>query len=318
MRFSIDDFSIKKQAEDLGVSIWQTPSFLFLLMGVITITIMIAVYVISRHYDSPELLVISESGIAIVTLTIGSFITRSVEQVAKVNKMKTEFVSIASHQLKTPLSQISWEVELLLSHHREGLKKDQMEIIRAISGSNSKMIRLVNDLLDVARIDQGKLALFKEKFEPAKLISDIIRGNEQLAARHRVTVEIKSEKENALPQIIEGDRRRIGVVIDNLLANAIKYSKLGSKVEVISREKGGKIIICIKDNGLGIPQYQQDQIFQKFFRSDNSARYQEEGTGLGLYIAKNIVEQSGGKIWFKSEENKGSEFYFSLPLNNNY
>ncbi len=315
MKFSIDDFSVKKQAEDLGVSVWQTPSFLFLLMGVIIVAIMIAVYAIASHYDSPEILVISECGVVIVIMVIGNFIIRNVEQIAKLNKMKTEFVSIASHQLKTPLSQVNWEAELLLSRHREGLNKNQLEIIGAISGSNSKMIRLVNDLLDVARIDQGKLALFKEKFELTRLISDIIHGNKQLAERRKVAVEIKSEKKSISPQIIEGDRRRIGVVIDNLLANAVKYSKVGGKVEVSSREKGDKIVISIKDSGIGIPRHQQDQVFQKFFRSDNSARYQEEGTGLGLYIAKSIIEQSGGKIWFKSEENEGSEFCFSLPFN---
>lgn len=312
MKIFTGGLSIKKQAEDLGISVWQTPSFLFLLMGVITITIMIAVYVISRHYDSPELLVISESGVVIVTLTIGVFITRSVEQVAKANKMKTEFVSIASHQLKTPLSQISWEVELLLSHHREGLKKDQLGIIQTISGSNSKMIRLVNDLLDVARIDQGKLAFFREKFDLIKLITDAASNNRQLAERRGVKVEIK--KPNAPFQVVEGDRRKIGVVIDNLLSNAIRYSKPGNEAELSIKKKGAKAVVCVKDNGLGIPQHQQDQVFQKFFRSANSARYQEEGTGLGLYIAKNIIEQSGGEIWFESEENAGSEFCFSLPV----
>lgn len=312
MRFSIDDFSIKKQADDLGISVWQTPSFLFLLMGVITIAIMIAVYIISRHYDSPELLVISESGVVIVTLTIGYFIIQSVEQVAKVNKMKTEFVSIASHQLKTPLSQVSWEVEILLSRHQQGLSENQLEIIKTISSSNSKMIKLVNDLLDVAKIDQGKLAFFREKFDLVKLISDTVNNNSQLAERREVKVEIK--KPDASFQIVEGDRRKIGVVIDNLLSNAIRYSKPGNEAELSIKKKGAKAVVCVKDNGLGIPQHQQDQVFQKFFRSANSARYQEEGTGLGLYIAKNIIEQSGGEIWFESEENAGSEFCFSLPV----
>lgn len=312
MRFSINDFSIKKQAEDLGVSVWQTPGFLFLLMGIITVAVMAAVYVIASNYDSPELLVISECVVVAVIMTIGNFIIQSVEQVAKANKMKTEFVSIASHQLKTPLSQVNWEVELLLSCHRQGLNDNQMGIIKTISSSNSKMIRLVNDLLDVARIDQGKLAFFKEKFEIIKLIADIANNNSQLAEKHKVIIQIK--KPNSHFQIVEGDRRRIGVAIDNLLSNAIKYSMPGDRAELSAEKKGTKIVVCVKDNGLGIPCHQQNQVFQKFFRSDNSARYQEDGTGLGLYIAKNIVEQSGGKIWFNSEENKGSEFCFSLPL----
>ena len=314
MKIFTGNLSIKKQAEDLGVSVWQTPSFLFLLMGIIIIVIMIAVYIIASHYYSPELLVISECSVVVVIMIIGNFIIQNVEQLAKINKMKTEFVSIASHQLKTPLSQIKWEIEILLSRHCQGLKEDQMKIIQAISNSNLKMIRLVSDLLDVARIDQGRLALFKEKFELFKLISDVIQNNKLLAERRKVVVEIKPEKKDFPVQIIEGDRKKIGVAIDNLLANAIKYSRPGGKVEIILKEKKDAVIICIKDNGIGIPQFQQDQVFQKFFRSANSARYQEEGTGLGLYIAKNIIEQSGGKIWFKSEENVGSKFCFLLPL----
>jgi len=305
------DLSIKKQADDLGVNIWQTPSFLFLLMGIITIVVMLAIYFISRNYESPELLALSECGVVAVIFIIGTFIIRNVEHIAKLNKMKTEFVSIASHQLKTPLSQMNWEVELLLSKHKEGLKKDQLEIIKTISDSHLKMTRLVNDLLDVARIDQGRLALFREKFNLLRLVREAIENNQQLAKSHNVEIEIKTP--DSLPEIM-GDKRRIGVVADNILSNAVKYTENKGSVEISIKQKENFIIICIKDNGVGIPKYQQDQIFQKFFRSDNASRYKESGTGLGLYIAKNVIEQSGGDIWFESKENIGSTFCFSMPL----
>lgn len=311
LKIFTNDLDIKKQSEELGISFWQTPSFLFILMGLVIIAVMTAVYFISKRYDSPEFLVISESIVVVVIFTIGNFIIRSVEQIAKMNKMKSEFVSIASHQLKTPLAEINWEVELLMSKNREGMNEKQKEIIKGISKSNSRMTRLVNDLLDVARIEQRRLALSREKADILKLVDSVVENNKILAQANNV--EIKVERLQGLPEIVV-DRRRIGVVIDNLLSNAIKYIKGKGQVKVKVEKEKGLILISVKDNGIGIPRHQQKNVFEKFFRSDNVSRYQVSGTGLGLYIAKNIVEQSGGKIWFKSKEGAGSTFYFTLPL----
>ncbi|MCX6765489.1 MAG: HAMP domain-containing sensor histidine kinase [Candidatus Moranbacteria bacterium] len=305
------DLNIKKQAEDLGVSVWETPSFLFILMGMIIMVVMAVIYFISRHYESPELLIVSESLVVIFIFTVGNVIIRGVENVARINKMKSEFVSIASHQLKTPLTQLNWEIELLLSRYAEGLTKKQLDIIKDVSHSHLRMAKLTNDLLDVARIDQGKMVLLEEKFDLLKLVEDVIQSEKNLAEEHNVKVKVNIPA--ALPEI-KGDKRRTGVVVDNLLSNAIKYTDRQGEVEVSVERKDATVTACIKDNGVGIPKYQQDQVFQKFFRSDNAARYQEEGTGLGLYIAKNIIEQSGGKLWFQSEENIGSTFCLSLPL----
>ena len=115
----INEFNLKKQADDLGIKVWQTPSFLFIVMGVIIVAAMTGVYVISKHYDSIEVLVLSESIVVALLFTIGNFIIKSVEEVAKSNKMKSEFVSIASHQLKTPISEMKWEIELLLSFPKD-------------------------------------------------------------------------------------------------------------------------------------------------------------------------------------------------------
>lgn len=307
----VNDFDIRKQAQELGIPVWQTPSFLFVLMGVIIIIVMTAIYFISSRYDSPEILVASEAGVVMVLFTIGNFIIRSVKQLAEVNKMKSEFVSIASHQLKTPLAEINWEIELLISKNQEGLNEKQKALLHDIAKSNAKMARLVNDLLDVARIEQGKLTLMREKADVFGLISKVVENNEILARANNA--EIKVERPEKLPEILL-DRRRISVVLDNLISNAIKYIKKKGLVEISVFQKDNNIIVSVKDNGIGIPQYQHENVFEKFFRSDNAARYQVAGTGLGLYISKNIVEQSGGNIWFKSELGSGSEFCFSLPV----
>lgn len=312
LRKFLKDIKIKKQAEELGIPVWQTPSLLFILMGILIIAVMAMVYFISQRYDAPEVLVISETAVVIILLTIGNFIIQGVEQIAKINKMKSEFVSIASHQLKAPLAEINWEIELLLSRHNEGLGEKQKELIERVSRSNERMGRLVNDLLDVARIDQGKLALDKEKINLPDLIVKVIQNNKILAQANNVSLNFTRPKDNIEVLI---DRRRIGVVLDNLISNAIKYITKKGKVSIFAKSERSEVVVCIKDNGIGIPKTQQEHVFEKFFRSDNVARHQVAGTGLGLFISKNVVEQSGGRIWFKSEEDVGSEFCFSLPIN---
>jgi signal transduction histidine kinase len=304
--------SFKKEAEDLGVSIWQTPSFLFFLLGLFIIMAMLIIYFIAHFYDAPEVLVVSETIVAIVTLSIGNVIIKSVEQIARANKIKSEFVTIASHQLKTPISQMNWELEILLSKNSKGLTAKQLELINTIGKAHETMARLVNDLLDVARIDQGKFVLNKDKVNLLEIIDNVVDNNRILAKASNVEINvIKPEK---VPEII-ADKKRIGVVVDNLISNAVKYISKKGFVEIKVEADNKNINVYVKDNGLGIPDDQQDKVFQKFFRSNNAARYQTEGTGLGLYISKNIVEQSGGKIWFKSIEGIGSDFCFSLPIN---
>ena len=288
-----DELNLRKQADDLGVKIWQTPSFLFIVMGIIIIAAMTGVYVVSINYDSPEVLVISESIVVVLLLTVGSFIIRTVEEVAKSNKMKSEFVSIASHQLKTPISELKWQTELLLTKFSKGLSEKQIEIMNEISHSGDKMGRLINDLLDVARIDQGQLALNKEKMNFCKMVEDAI--DLQVSFAKLMNIELKMICNLKMLEVFV-DKRRLAVVLDNLISNAIKYIDGSGKVDVIVESSDGFAQFCIRDNGVGIPRNEQNNLCQKFFRSNNSIKNQTDGTGLGLYIAKAIIKAHGGKI----------------------
>lgn len=308
----INDLNLKKQANDLGVSVWQTPSFLFIVLGVVNSMAMTATYFIAKNYDNPEVLILSETIVTITIFFFGGMVVKGVEQVNRLNKTKSEFISLASHQLRTPISAIKWELELLNSKFKKGLNKRQLQGIENIEVLTKRMSRLVSDLLDVARIDQKRLSLKREKIDLADIVREVGNDLGPLLKNSGVSMKI-SVKNNKKEARVVGDPEKIKLAVENLLSNSIKYSRKHGKIEVLLKRNNNFWILSIKDNGIGIPGSQQKQVFSKFFRSYNVSRYRAEGTGLGLYIVKNIIEESGGKTWFKSKEDIGSIFYISLP-----
>ncbi len=307
----VNDFNIKKQAEELGVSIWQAPSFLFLMMGLISAVVMVVVYFVSRNYASPEFLVMAEFAIVVIILVAGNMIITNMEKLAKINKMKSEFVAIVSHQLKNPLSAISWDIELLMAKYKKSLQQQHLDIIKKINYSNTVMSKLVSDLLDVARIDQGNLFVKNEKFNLEDVIKKVLIKNEPLTKPQGIKLVVKAPE--VIPPVI-GDEKRVEVALDNLVSNAIKYNNKNGTVLVEVKKRKKELVICIKDTGIGIPESEKERIFDRFYRSEEAIKKETGGTGLGLYIAKNIVEQCGGQMWFDSTEGKGSEFCFSVKL----
>lgn len=307
----INDFNIKKQADILGVSVWQTPGFMFIALGFVIIFIMTAVYFVSRQFASPEFLVIAESIVVIFILSIGNVIIGNIEKLAKVNKMKSEFISIISHQLKTPLTGVSWDIEFLMSKHSEGLNEKQKNILKRMESSNALMSRMVNDLLDVARIDQNNFFTRKDEIDVVAAVKKVLDKNQILTEKNKIKIDLLVD--DNMPKIV-GDEKRMEVVLDNFISNAIKYNKENGKVFVKVQRDNKKALISVKDTGIGIPEEEQERVFDKFYRSKEAANRETGGTGLGLYITKNIIERSGGKVWFRSVEGEGSEFHFSLPI----
>lgn len=242
---------------------------------------------------------------------IGSVVVfRDITQEREVDKAKSEFVSLASHQLRTPLSTISWYSEMLLAGDVGKLTKDQVEYINEIYAGNKRMIDLVNALLNVSRIDLGTFIVEPEELSLTELANSVIK--EQMPQANEKKHSIKTNFDKNLP-LFNGDPRLLRIIFQNLLSNAIKYTPEKGKIEVGVEKKKGKILIYIKDNGLGIPKNQQSKIFQKLFRADNVKVTDTQGTGLGLYLVKSIVEHSGGKIWFTSKLNSGTVFNVELP-----
>lgn len=307
----VNDFDLKKQAEELGVSVWKTPSFLFIIMGLVVVLLMAGVYWISKDNPSPEILVASECLVVIFIMSIGSSIIRSMEQMAKVNKIKSEFVSIISHQLKTPPTEINWQLEYFIDQAKKDLSEEQLGIISNISRSNSKIVNLTNDLLEVVNIDKGDFVLRENVIDIVKIIEGVI--NDFLHEAKFRNVEMFFQK-GCVEALVMGDEKKIKSAISKLIENAIHYIKGKGRVEISINQEDKSVLFAVKDNGVGIPQSQQERVFEKFFRSDNTVKYRTEGIGLGLFLAKNVIEKSKGRIWFESKEGEGSTFYFSLPV----
>lgn len=229
----------------------------------------------------------------------------------EIDRAKTEFVSLASHQLRTPLSAIRWYSEMLLSKYVGELNEKQRQYVKEIYAGNLRMVELVNALLNVSRIDLGT---FVSEPEPLNLVeiceSVLAELNPQVIEKNQ-TVERNFA---GAPQTYLADPKLIRIVFQNFLSNSVKYTQLEGHVAVEISTREGSVYIRVSDNGYGIPSAQHGKIFEKLFRADNVRQKDTEGTGLGMYIVKAIVESSGGRIWFESEENKGTTFHVLLPL----
>ena len=242
-------------------------------------------------------------------------IFRDITYEREIDKAKTEFVSLASHQLRTPLSTVNWYAEMLLAGDAGELNPNQKKYLDEVYRSNQRMVELVNALLDVSSLELGTFALDPQSVDVRELAQSVIDEQMPQINAKKIIFSFSCAEDIALMQ---ADPKLLRMVFQNLLSNAIKYTADGGKINaVISWANKRKILVRIIDNGYGIPENQKDKIFTKFFRADNVRSKDTDGTGLGLYIVKSVVENSGGKIWFTSSEKEGESgttFYVALPL----
>jgi len=311
-QFIFGELNIKKQCDKYGVPLWQCPQFLFLVMGLIVIITAIATYYIGNKYIfDPRLVALIVLIVSTVIFIVGFIISQSFERLAEANKIKSEFVSIVSHQLRTPLSNLGWAIEVLMSGKLGKTDRQQFEYFVILRENIVRMNELIKDLLMVSRIQTQTLFFSEKEFSLVELVQDLIEEFKIIAQASNVNL-IFDRPQN-IP-LVFADQFKIRQVVQNLLDNAIRYTQNKGEVKINIESQNNRVYLEIQDNGVGIPKDDQKHIFQRFFRADNAMKYQTQGSGLGLYIAKSIIDKSGGKIGFTSRQDQGSTFWFTIPI----
>jgi two-component system sensor histidine kinase VicK len=221
---------------------------------------------------------------------------------------KNDFIAMASHELKTPLTSLKAYIQLLT---KRVAKSDDSFANNALTKANNqinKMTDLIHGFLDLSRLESGKLQVKMEKFDINKLIEDVIAETNTVNYSHVINF----TAEGAI--IVDADREKIGQVLSNFLSNAIKYSSKDTIITVQCKTVNDNIRVAVRDEGIGIKPKDQEKLFQRFYRVENEQAKNVSGFGIGLYLAQEIIQRHKGKIWVVSEEDRGSTFYFSLPL----
>ena len=237
---------------------------------------------------------------------------RDVTKEKEVDRIKSEFVFLASHQLRTPLSTINWYVEMLMSGDAGPINEEQKNYLKEVYDGNQRMVEMVNDLLNVSRLDLGTLAVQLVPADISSLTTEIIKENNLDITEKNLKIDLQFH-----PDVVgvQTDIKMMRILLQNLITNAIKYTPANGAITIsLETNKAKNYLLTVADTGFGIPLAAQSKIFTKLFRADNVMAKEITGTGLGLYMVKSIVEKLQGKIWFESQEDKGTKFFVSFPV----
>jgi len=241
----------------------------------------------------------------------GIEVFRDITLEQEVDRMKSEFISLASHQLRTPLSAIKTYTHMLAEGYMGTLNSAQKKSLNTIVTASNRMNELISTLLNITRIESGTIEMSPKMVHIGTVINEVLPELLIMAEEKKITVTL--EVSNNVRNRIRTDPLIVKEVITNLVSNAIKYTPRDGAVEIMVKPRANEILIEVRDSGWGIPAYAQDQIFSKFFRGQNIVKRETNGTGLGLYLVKGLIDVLGGKIWFTSQEAVGTSFFFSLP-----
>jgi len=246
--------------------------------------------------------------------TIGCIIVfRDVTEKRETERMRSDFISVVSHQLRTPLSAMKWFTEILLNGDTGSLKHKQADVVSEIQASSQNMINFVNQMLSVSRIESDTFAINPESINLNDSVEEIIKEIMPIIRKKKQNFKFNGPKDKSLK--IQIDKNLLRNIIYNILNNASRYTANNGKISLDIKIKNKKYLLFkTKDNGIGIPKKEYHKLFKKFSRGSNAINYEANGTGIGLYIIKSILDLIGGKIWFKSREGKGTTFFFTLPI----
>ena len=255
---------------------------------------------------------LSVSPILIDSKPLGAIqVFRDISLEEEVDRMKSEFISLASHQLRTPLSAIKTYSHMLIEGYMGDVNTDQAKSLRTIIGATNRMNELISTLLNITRMESGTIRVSLKTIDIASLVNEVIDEVSLLANERTITIENKDVAKKF--EKIRSDPLLLKEILINLMTNAIKYTPETGVIKLSIKQTSSNITFCVADSGWGIPEDVQDQIFSKFFRAKNIVKRETTGTGLGLYLVKGLVEALEGKIWFKSKPRAGTKFYVQIP-----
>jgi signal transduction histidine kinase len=249
----------------------------------------------------------AHAAIAIENARLVTEIQKAYEELSELDQLKSEFVAIASHELQTPLTVILGYASFLKADVT-GAASEQLD---AVLQSALRLRSLINDMVNLRHIETGEAELELEQLSLNELVTAITAEFASLAEARKQNVSIKLASQ---PPMVEADRQKLYLVLANLLSNAIKFTPEGGRIQVAVEAKGNEVWVSVRDAGIGIPPREQERIFDRFYQVEPSLTRRFEGMGLGLSIAKGMVELHGGRIWVDSVEGMGSSFTFALPL----
>jgi signal transduction histidine kinase len=312
------EFNLPARAQEMGVPIWISPQFIFLVMGAIVVAVLLTTRVIALQYLDPDVSFLIILGLSIFLLVVTFVVVRAFEKVLEAKQseavkakevlaLKDQFVFIAAHELRNPVNAIKWAVELIQSKSRGGALPGK-DLFDVLERSADRLFELVHDLLQVARLESGAVHFSYQGYSARAVCDDIVSQHALGAKKEKKQLICHIPKD--APKIVV-DQNRLKEIFDNLLGNAVKFSPSGSEVSISAEWDAQNVTISVADQGSGIAKEDAPHVFEKFWRAESSKKI--EGTGLGLFIARHLVEQMGGEIWFESEPGEGTTFFVKLP-----
>ncbi len=287
----------------------ESSQLLFLTMGSVIVFSSIVLYFLGNYYiEEPDIVAFIIIIVNILFLFVSFFTLKSFEKIAEISKMKSDFLSAVSHQLRAPVINLKWTLDALVNENSEKKKKDY---ISNLDENVSRISELIESFLVASEIEED-LSFKKKNVDLKKITEETISRTKIFAEKKGIKIIFNPC--SYMPPIFF-DESKIKLIIENLITNAIDYSKNEEVIEISTKYQDDKIYFSIKDSGIGIPKEEIDFIFKKFFRAKNSSEKKEKGIGIGLFITKSIIEKAKGEIWFNSKEGEGTTFSFYLPVN---
>lgn len=306
----ISDLSITAHCRSYHLPIWQCPQFLFVLLGGITVLLIVVFYFVFSPTVDPYSVAFIAIAIATFSLIQTFIILHAFERTAEANRMQVEFINIATHQIRSPVTAARWALDFLVSDASRGLSAEGQNCVHIARDAVGNIGQLVNALLRTVRIESRTSNLRPEPLYIPSLVKEVVDAARPFAHAGHNDIKLLVPQE---PFFVRVDHEHLRFVLERILDNALRYSKRAGVVEVRVNGDARHVRVEVRDEGEGIPLHEQPHVFEKFFRATNAHALAPSGAGLSLYAARAIIRASGGETGFHSTQGEGSVFWFTLP-----